>query len=116
MPPHIHNVETHQDSKTILLQGSKLEDQHTRKTLGTLSWVYKPNDNPIVIGAGNPCWSYWSQDLHPTKTVRRHQMHIPPPKCDSFNDYVSQAVLTSDSMTTISKCCTTGPQDRFNGA
>ena len=49
MPPHIHKAEIHQDSRTILFQGSKLENQHTRKTLGTLSWVYKPSDNPIVF-------------------------------------------------------------------
>ena len=69
--------------------------------LGTLSWVYKPSDNPIVFGASNPCWSYRSQDLRPTKTVGI-EMHIPPPKCDSFNDYVDQAALTSDSVTTTS--------------
>ena len=69
MPPHIHKAEICQDSKTILSQGSKLENQHPRKTLRTLSWVYKPSNNPIVFGAGNPCWSYRSQDLRPTKTV-----------------------------------------------
>ena len=31
--PHIHNAVIHQDSKTSLFQGSKPEDQHTRKTL-----------------------------------------------------------------------------------
>ena len=71
MPPHIYNAEVRQDSKTILFQGSKPEDQHTRKILGTLSWVYKPSNNPIVIGAGNPCWSYQSQDLRPTKTIQK---------------------------------------------
>ena len=80
MPPHIHKAEISQDSKTILFQGLKLEDQHTKKTLGTLSWVYKPSDNPIVFGAGNPCWSYWSQDLRPTKTIKGIETHIPPPK------------------------------------
>ena len=60
---------------TILSQGSKLENQHTRKTLGTLSWVYKPSDNPIVFGAGNPCWSYRLQDLRPTKTVGIKDIH-----------------------------------------
>ena len=44
-PSHI--TERHQDSKTILTQGSKLEKQHIRKTLGTLSWVYKLSDYPI---------------------------------------------------------------------
>ena len=79
MPPHIHNAIICQDSKTSLFQGSKQEDQHTRKTLETLSWVYKPSNNPIVSGAGNPCWSYRSQDLHSTKTVGI-KMQIPPPK------------------------------------
>ena len=77
MPPHIHKAEIHQDSKTILSQGSKREKQHTRKTLGTLSWVYKPSNNSIVFGAGNPCWSYRSQDLCPTKTVKGVETHIP---------------------------------------
>ena len=94
-------MEIRQDSKTILSQGSKLEKQHTRKTLGTLSWAYKPSENPIVFGAGNPCWSYWSQDLRPTKTAGV-KTHIPLPKCDSFNDDIGQAALTSDSMTTTS--------------
>ena len=90
-----------QDSKASLFQGSKQEDQHTRKTFGTLSWVYKPSNKPIVFGASNPCWSYRLQDLHPTKTMDV-KMHIPPPKCDSFNDYIGQAALASDSMTTTS--------------
>ena len=81
MPPQIHNAEIRQDSKTILFKGSKPEDQHTRKMLGTLSWVYKPSNNPIVIGASNPCWLYKSQDLHPTKTVRGIETYIPPPVC-----------------------------------
>ena len=49
MPPHIHNMEIAQDKRIILSKGSKLENQHTRMTLGTLSWVYKPSDHPIVI-------------------------------------------------------------------
>ena len=69
--PHIHNAKIRQNRKTFLFQGLKLEDQHTRKTLGTLSWVYKPSNNPIVIGAGNPCWSYQSQDLRPTRTIQK---------------------------------------------
>ena len=51
MPPHIHNTEIAQDNRIILSKGSKLENQHTRMTLGTLSWVYKPSDHPIVIGS-----------------------------------------------------------------
>ena len=46
MPPHIHNREIAQDNRIILSKGSKLENQHTRMTLGTLSWVYKPSDHP----------------------------------------------------------------------
>ena len=68
MPPHIHHIETAQDNRIILSKGSKLENQHTRMTLGTLSWVYKPSDYLMVIGPGSPCWSYQSQDLRPAKT------------------------------------------------
>ena len=80
--PHIPNTERHQDTKTILSQGSKLEKQHTRKTLRTLSWVYKPSDYPMVIRTGSPCWSYRLQDLCPTKTVKalRHTFLRQPPK------------------------------------
>ena len=51
MPPHIHNTEIAQDNRIILFKGSKLENQHTRMTLGTLSWVYKPSDYRMVIGS-----------------------------------------------------------------
>ena len=68
MPPHIHHTETAQDNRIILFKGSKLENQHTRKTLGTLSWVYKTSDYLRVIGPGSPCWSYLSQDIWPAKT------------------------------------------------
>ena len=50
MPPHIHNMKIAQDNRIILSKGLKLENQHTRMTLGTLSWVYKPSDHSIVIG------------------------------------------------------------------
>ena len=43
------------------------------------------NIQHTVFGTGNPCWSYQSQDVHPTKTMGV-EMHIPPPKCNSFND------------------------------
>ena len=49
MPPHIHNTGIAQDNRIILSKGSKLENQQTRMTLGTPSWVYKPSDHPIVI-------------------------------------------------------------------
>ena len=61
MPPHIHHTEKAQDKRIILSKGLKLENQHTRMTLGTLSWVYKPSDCLIVIGPGSPCWSYQLQ-------------------------------------------------------
>ena len=51
MPPHIHNTEIAQDKRIILAKGSKLENQHTRITLGTPSWVYKPSNHLIVIGS-----------------------------------------------------------------
>ena len=54
------------------------ENQHTRMTLGTLSWVYKPSDYLMVIGPSSPCWSYQSQDLRPAKTMRHQGM---PPPC-----------------------------------
>ena len=72
--PYIHKAEICQDKRIILYEGSKLENQHTRKTLGTLSWVYKPSDYPMVIRGSNPSWSYWSQDLRPAKTVRRREI------------------------------------------
>ena len=75
MPPHIHHTETAQDNRIILFKGLKLENQHTRMTLGTLSWVYKPSDYLMVIGPGSPCWLYESQDLWPTKTERRWDAH-----------------------------------------
>ena len=39
--PYIHKAEI---KGSFYFKGSKLENQHTRKTLGTLSWVYKPSD------------------------------------------------------------------------
>ena len=51
MPPHIHNTKIVQDKRIILSKGLKLENQHTRMTLGTLSWVYKPSDYLMVIGS-----------------------------------------------------------------
>ena len=47
--PHIHNIKITQDSRIILAKGLKLENQHTTRTLGTLSWVYKPSDYLMVI-------------------------------------------------------------------
>ena len=74
-PPHIHNTEIAQDNRIILFKGSKLENQHTRMTVGTLSWVFKPSDYLMDIGPDSPCWSYQSQDLWPAKTERRQDAH-----------------------------------------
>ena len=49
--PHIRSTKITQDSRNILAEGLKLENQHTRRTLGTLSRVYKPSDYPMVIGS-----------------------------------------------------------------
>ena len=49
-PSHMQHKIT-QDSRIILATVLKLENQHTRRTLGTLSWVYKPSDYPMVIGS-----------------------------------------------------------------
>ena len=75
--PYIRNTKIVQDNRIILSKGLKLEYQHTRMTLGTLSWVYKPSDYLMVIGPGSPCWSYQSQDLRPAKAVWHRGM--PPP-------------------------------------
>ena len=47
--PHIRNMKITQDSRIILATGLKLENQHTRRILGTLSWVYKPSDYLMII-------------------------------------------------------------------
>ena len=49
--PHICNTKITQDSRIILAKGLKLENQHTRRTLRTLSWVYKPSNYPMVNGS-----------------------------------------------------------------
>ena len=76
MPLHIHNAEIRQDSRIILFQESNPEDQHSRRMLGTLSWVYKPSNILMVVRGSNPCWSYRLQNLRPTKTIGV-EMHIP---------------------------------------
>ena len=77
MPPHIRNTKIAQDNRIILSKGSKPENQHTRVTLGTLSWVYKPSNYHMVIGSSSPCWSYQSQDLWPAKNKRYKGMPLP---------------------------------------
>ena len=47
--------------------------QHTRKTLGILSWVFKEDDYSIVIGYSSPCSGGVSSLLKPTWHYRRLQ-------------------------------------------
>ena len=101
MPPHIHYTEIAQDNRIILSKGSKLENQHTRMTLGTLSWVYKPSDYLMVIGPGSPCWSYQSQDLQPAKTERRQDAHSST-EMRFVRRLLWPGRLTSDSVTATS--------------
>ena len=54
-------------------QGPKSELQHTRKTLGTLSWVSKEDDYFIVIGNGSPCSGSVSSLLKPTRHLGQLQ-------------------------------------------
>ena len=53
-PLHTLNSST-QEHMDHLYQGPKSELQHTRKTLGISSWVFKEVDYSIVIGCGSPC-------------------------------------------------------------
>ena len=101
MPPHIHHTETTQDNRIILFKGSKLENQHTRKTLGTSSWVYKPSNYLMVIGPGSPCWSYPLQDLWPAKTERRRDAHSST-EMRFVRRLLWPGRLTSDSVTATS--------------
>ena len=55
-PLHILNSST-QEQGIILYVGPKSELQHDRKTLRTLSWVFKEDDYSIVIGNSSPCGS-----------------------------------------------------------
>ena len=60
-PRPLHTLNsTNGNRQTILYEGPKFELQHTRKTLGTLSWVFKEDDYSIVIGNGSPCGSVCS--------------------------------------------------------
>ena len=91
----------HAPSHTSHRKGSNLENQHTRMTLGTLSWVYKPSDYLMVILPGSPCWSTIRKTYSQLKP-RGIETHIPPPRCDSFDDCFGKVVLTLDSVTTTS--------------
>ena len=97
--PHIRNTKITQDSRIILATGLKLENQHTRRTLGTLSWVYKPSDYPRVIGSRALLVGRTSRKTYGQLKPSGVETHIPPPRCNSFNDCFGQAVLTSDSVT-----------------
>ena len=65
-PLHTLNSST-QEHTDHLYQGPKSELQHTRKTLGTLSWVFKEDDYSIVIGNGSPCGSVCSHSNRGTE-------------------------------------------------
>ena len=78
-PPHIYNTKITQDSRTILATGLKRENQHTRRTLGTLSWVYKPSDYPMVIGPWLSLVGRTSHKTYGQLTLSGVEMHIPPP-------------------------------------
>ena len=95
--PFIHKTGEPKDKRIILYEGSKLELQHTRKTLETLSWVYKDDDHPMVIGCGSPC----GHSVAPTKTGMALRCSFLR-QCDSFNGDVGQIALSGDSMTTTS--------------
>ena len=101
MLPHIHHTETAQDKRIILFKGSELENQQTRKTLGTSSWVYKTSDYLMVIGPGSPCWSYLSQDLWPAKTERHRDAHSST-EMQFVRRLLWPGRLTSDSVTATS--------------
>ena len=53
-PSYIKQQHTRTD-RPFLYEGPKSELQHTRNTLGTLSWVFKEDDYSIVVGNGSPC-------------------------------------------------------------
>ena len=71
-PLHTLNSST-QDQRNILYEGPKSELQHIRKTLGTLSWVFKEDDYSIVIGYGSPCSGSISSLLKPARHDRQLQ-------------------------------------------
>ena len=72
-PLHTLNISTWEQTD-YLYEGPKFELQHTRKTLGTLSWVFKEDDYSIVIGYGSPCSGSVSSLLKPARHDRRLQM------------------------------------------
>ena len=76
-PSHTSHRKQLRITGSFYLRDRNWKNQHTRKTLGTLSWVYKTSDYLMVIGPGSPCWSYQSQDLWPAKTVWRRGTPLP---------------------------------------
>ena len=71
--PLMHLTAAHKNIRFILYQGPKSELQHTRKTLGTLSWVFKEDDYSMVIGYSSPCSGSVSSLLKPTRHYHRLQ-------------------------------------------
>ena len=71
-PLHTLNSST-QEHMGHLYQGPKWKLQHTRKTLGILSWVFKEDDYSIVIGYGSPCSDSISSLLKQKRHYRRLQ-------------------------------------------
>ena len=55
--PFKHLKAAHKNRRIISYEGPKSELQNTRKTLGTLSWVFKEDDYSLVIGNDSPCGS-----------------------------------------------------------
>ena len=73
-PRPLHTLNSsHKNIWIILYQGPKSKLQHTRKTLGILSWVFKEDDYSIVIRYGSPCSGSVSSLLKPTRHYRRMQ-------------------------------------------
>ena len=46
-----------QEHTVHFISGTNVGTSAHRKTLGTLSWVFKEEDYSIVIGNGSPCGS-----------------------------------------------------------
>ena len=72
-PLHTLNSST-QEHMDHFISGTESKLQHTRKTLGILSWLFKEDDYSIEIGYGSPCSGSVSSLLKPTWHYRRLQM------------------------------------------
>ena len=71
-PLHTLNSSTREQTDHFY-EGPKSELQHTRKTRGTLSWVFKEDDYSIVIGYGSLCSGIVSSLLKLARHDRRLQ-------------------------------------------